>query len=216
LDARGSDPLRSAAFPRLVLASQSPRRRKLLSDHGFEHTAIHPGLDDAQLRPGNVTPAQWVASLAYLKASSGADALRWSVYRHGPALVIGADTICLKNGRFIGQPRDQSDARNILRSLENGSHEVFTGVALVWVMPDGERRRDLLVDRARVTVGTIGTERIEAYLRSGDWRGKAGAYNLFERIEAGWPIKYDGDPTTIMGLPMQALIPRLRQAAPAA
>ena len=54
--------------PRLVLASRSPRRTSLLAAAGFEHTAEHPGFDDAPLRPGNVTPSEWVSSLAYLKA----------------------------------------------------------------------------------------------------------------------------------------------------
>ena len=92
---------------------------------------------------------------------------------------------------------------------------MVTGVALLWVTPEGDRRREILVDLARVTVGAIGPERIRAYIRSGQWRGKAGAYNLGERIEAGWPISYVGDPTTVMGLPMRALIARLDEAAAA-
>ena len=65
--------------------------------------------------------------------------------------------------------------------------------------------RSLFWDSARVTVGAIDERALQAYLDSGEWRGKAGAYNLYERIEAGWPIQFEGDPTTIMGLPMRKL-----------
>jgi len=54
-------------------------------------------------------------------------------------------------------------------------------------------------------VGAIDDGRIEAYVWGGDWRGKAGAYNLSERVEAGWPITCEGDPATVMGLPMRRL-----------
>jgi septum formation protein len=99
---------------------------------------------------------------------------------------------------------------DIIRLLENGQHEVLTGVALV---DPATGRRELFVDRARVRVGAIGGERIGEYIASGGWRGKAGGYNLAERIQEGWPIEYEGDPTTIMGLPMRILPARLEAFA---
>lgn len=196
-------------LPRLVLASQSPRRRQLLSEHGLEHDAAHPGIDDGLLLPGTVSPDEWVMALAYLKATAGAETVRNAGSKS--MLVLGADTVCVKNGQIIGQPRDAADATRILRLLQDGSHDVITGVALVRTDQPGWRH--LLLDRARVHVGHIGDERIEQYVRSGQWRGKAGAYNLGERIDAGWPIHYEGDPTTVMGLPMQALLGRLNRLA---
>lgn len=185
--------------PILHLASQSARRRELLTRHGIAHHAAHPGIDDGLLHSGNVSPEHWVASLAYLKAAAG--------LASSPLLpVLGADTVCVKNGQVIGQPSDAEDARRILRLLEGGSHLVITGVALVW---PGSSRREIFTDRAEVHVGEIGTDRIESYIATGQWRGKAGAYNLAERLEAGWPIRCDGDPSTVMGLPMRALLPRL-------
>ncbi len=202
----------SERLPRLVLASRSPRRASLLAQHGLRHESIQSTVDDGQLHRGRGSSApQWVAALAYLKAAAGADALGPSLRQ--PALVIGADTVCLKNGELIGQPRDAADAERTIRTLENGSHDVLTGVALLRVEPDGSRSRDVLVDRAHVRVGRIGDDRIASYIAGGQWRGKAGAYNLYERIEAGWPIEFDGDPSTIMGLPMRALMVRLRSLA---
>ncbi|MCC6285770.1 MAG: Maf family protein [Phycisphaerales bacterium] len=190
-----SDKALKPACGRLVLASTSPRRTQLLHAGGLLHEVRDPGVDDGRLRPGwAATPASWVASLAYLKARAGAE------YEPEDAIVLGADTICVHKGRVIGQPRDAREARSTLVAIEGGRHEVYTGVALVkgpW--------RDIFVDRAIVTVGELGPERIERYVASGEWRGKAGAYNLGERLAAGWPITFEGDPTTIVGLPMNAL-----------
>jgi septum formation protein len=199
-------------MPRVYLASRSPRRRLLLGDHGIEHQVVADPLDDGRLVPGQVSPAGWVAALAYLKAAA---ALRRLPPRDpgeapvpGAAVVLGADTVVLKDGRVIGQPRDADDARAILHALRAGRHEVLTGVSLIDV---ATRRREFFVDRAVVRVGPLADDAIDEYVRSGDWRGKAGAYNLAERLAAGWPIDFEGDPTTIMGLPMATLPGRLER-----
>ncbi|MBX3363425.1 MAG: Maf family protein [Phycisphaeraceae bacterium] len=197
--------------PVLVLASTSPRRRQLLTEAGIAHIAISPGIDDAVLAPGRVHVAAWVAALAYLKARAGA--LRMAGDECVPpadsrpsigatTLVLGADTLCVQDGVIIGQARDENQARRILQGFSGRRHEVITGVALV--RPDGERVT-MFVDRASVDMGVLTARDIENYLAGGAWRGKAGAYNLTERLEAGWPIRFDGDPTTIVGLPMLRL-----------
>lgn len=187
---------------RLFLASRSPRRREMLREAGIPHESAHPGIEDSHLNPGAVTPAQWVAALAYLKARAGAALVPAPRER---TVVLGADTTCVHRGHIVGTPVDAADAERMLRRFERDVHEVLTGVALVG--PDGDRR-ELFVDRAVVRVGELG-DRIGEYVAGGQWRGKAGAYNLGERLDAGWPIEYEGDPTTIMGLPMSALLPRL-------
>lgn len=182
------------------MASRSPRRRELLHEHGIEHLSQHPGVEDSVLESGEVSPDQWVAALAYLKASAGAG-LTWETGGRS-ALILGADTVCVKNGVLIGTPVDAEDARRIIRTLSDGTHAVVTGVALIDVESSW---RISLVDRAVVHVGTLSEDAIELYISSRDWAGKAGAYNLRERIAAGWPIRFEGDATTIMGLPMTVL-----------
>jgi len=189
--------------PRLFLASRSPRRRELLAEHGYNFGFDHPGIEDSDLMPGQVSPAQWVASLAHLKAQAGRDLLNADAGGNAPTdFILGADTACLKNGQLIGTPRDAREAEAIIRSLMDGEHEVFTGVALV-------RRRDgkrwVFADRARVRLGSLSDEQVRAYIDSGQWQGKAGGYNLRERMVAGWPLSFQGDETTVMGLPMLAL-----------
>jgi septum formation protein len=190
---------------RLILASRSPRRRQLLEEAGFGFEACPAPLDDAHLSPGDVIPRHWVGALAYLKANAvqrGDAALS-----DGGAVILGSDTVVVKDTEIIGQPRDESDARRIIKRLASGTHRVMSGVALLV----GSARR-VFVDEATVRVGAIGAEQIEGYLATGDWQGKAGAYNLYERIDDGWPIEYEGDPTCVMGLPMVRLTPMLRSA----
>lgn len=197
-------------MPKLFLASTSPRRRRLLAEAGLDAIAIYPGVDDGKLLPGAVDAARWAMALAHLKAAAARRQPELGLPRPGEAVLIAADTVVVKDDgdreEFIGQPRDAAEAEAIIRRLENGEHEVVTGVCL---MDPATGRRDLFADRARVRVGHIGEERIKAYVASGHWRGKAGAYNLSERLADGWPIEYDGDPTTIMGLPMSMLPGRL-------
>ncbi len=193
--------------PLIYLASKSPRRRQLLGEAEIDFEHIDAGVDDGTLDPGPTDPHDWVASLAYLKASA-AYAQFQRAPGSTPGLILGADTVVVKQDDIIGQPRDARHAAAIIRRLRDGSHVVVTGVALV----DPETgERDLFIDAAVVTVGPIPNPEIEAYVGSGDWRGKAGAYNLQERIDAGWPLSCEGDPTTVMGLPMLRLPDRLVQ-----
>jgi septum formation protein len=190
---------------RLLLASSSPRRRLLLEQAGFGFAQGDPSVDDGVLVPGEVTPQQWVASLAFLKASAGIELLH-ELDPDDHWLVLGADTLVVHDGLLVGQPRDGDHAGEIIRALAGGPHEVHTGVA---VLDPRRGERYLFVDSATVTVGDIPGREINTYVNSGQWRGKAGAYNLNERLDAGWPITYEGDPTTIVGLPMLRLIPLL-------
>lgn len=189
-------------YPRLFLASRSPRRRELLRQFGIDHDAKHPGFDDSALRPGRTSPRTWVTSLAHLKALAGLELLEDSGRLGEFEYVLGADTTCVRDGRVLGTPTDAAEAREILRALRGGMHEVITGVALVRTS-DGDRT--LFADRATVSWGEVADEEIEKYVGTGKWAGKAGAYNLHDRIESGWPISFEGDASTITGLPMGML-----------
>ncbi|GIK19471.1 MAG: Maf-like protein [Leptolyngbya sp. PLA2] len=202
-------PVRPATLPRLILASSSPRRRELLARHGVAHEAVDPAIDDALLSPGSVPPHAWVASLAYLKAASVAASLD-AADAADAAVILAADTLCFKDGELLGQPRDEADAERIIRMLQGGSHRVLTGVALVCPRTG---RRDLFTDPATVSLGIVGDDRIAGYIASGGWRGKAGAYNYAERLADGWPLSCDGDPESVMGLPVRRVLQRLETFA---
>mgnify|MGYP000565195822 CR=1 FL=1 len=124
----------------------------------------------------------------------------------GGVVILGADTVCAVGGRIIGQPRDEAHARDMINTLSDGEHQVLTGVALIC---PGTLRREIYVDESLVRVGVISDEQRESYLATGQWKGKAGAYNLSERMDAGWPLECVGDPTSVMGLPMATLEQRV-------
>jgi septum formation protein len=192
---------------RLWLASASPRRRRLLEEAGIS-VIVHPAdLDDAALVRGrDTTPRAWTMALAWFKARRVHEQL-------GPPAVgtiLAADTVCVVDGEILGQPRDEADARRMLCALRGRDHRTVTGVCVL-DRTTGARR--VFWDEAVVRVGRLDDATIDAYVASGGWRGKAGAYNLADRIGAGWPITCEGDPATVMGLPMRRLAPLLHDLA---
>jgi len=193
-----------AASAPLWLASRSPRRRQLLAGAGVPVRVRPAEIDDGALSPGAVEVTHWVAALAYLKGRWVADVLHQGGERRGT--VLAADTVCVHDGSVLGQPSSAAHARRMLHAMRDQTHETVTGVCLISLV---DRRRWLLVDRAIVRFGRVSDEAIEAYVASGEWRGKAGAYNLQDRVRAGWPIECRGDPATVMGLPMSRLRPWL-------
>lgn len=142
-------------------------------------------------------------ALAYLKAAATA---RRPGLPDG-AVVLGADTVCVNDRVVLGQPRDRDDAEWMIRAMAGTAHEVLTGVALIGTRT-GQRR--VFADRSVVTVGALSDGRIAEYLDTGLWRGKAGAYNIAERLEAGWPIEFRGTMDSVMGLPVDRTLGVLR------
>ncbi len=183
----------------LTLASVSPRRRQLLEAAGVAHDVRPSGIDDGRLRIGRCTPAEWVMALAHLKAA----AIARRPDLHPATLVVGTDTICVNAGAILGQPADERDAERMIRVMADATHEVLTGVALVCPRSGC---RVIFPDRSVVTVGPLTGPQIADYLATGLWRGKAGAYNIAERLEAGWPITFNGTMDSIMGLPVARTI----------
>jgi septum formation protein len=161
-------------------------------------------IDDATLRRGRVSPAQWVMALACLKARSVLDELRRRGIREGR--VLAADTVCVCDDAIFGQPEDARAAGAMLRALRGRDHETMTGVCVMSLATGG---RWTIVDRATVRVGFIDDGEIDRYVEAQEWRGKAGGYNLFDRVHAGWPLECHGDPATVVGLPMQRIRPWL-------
>ncbi|MFK7962224.1 MAG: Maf family protein [Phycisphaerales bacterium] len=187
---------------RLWLASRSPRRQRMLAEAGIDAIARPASVDDGFLqRPLATPPHWWVVSLAHFKAEAVARDLRAESPGRG-GVVLGADTVCVVDGRVVGQPSDADAARVMIQDIVDREHDVVTGVAIVDLI-DGHRT--LIVDRSQVRCGPITAGDIDAYVAGDAWRGKAGGYNLEERIAAGWPLTCEGDPTTVVGLPMQRL-----------
>lgn len=172
-------------MPVLVLASGSPRRRELLAAAGLAFESVDPG-DDGPA--GAAEPAARVLAHARHKASAG-QALRPGRW------VLAADTLVVLAGEFLAKPADAREAEAMLRRLSGRHHEVWTGVVLA--APGGARHE--AADRALVAFRSIAEEELRAYLASGEWRGKAGAYAIQGRAGA-WAELLEGDRETVIGL----------------
>ena len=181
----------------ILLASSSPRRAQLLTEYGVEALLAPPTIDDGEFICGSIGVKEWVQTLAVLKAKNVQETRKEKI-----GTIIAADTVCVVDAEILGQPSDVREAEQMIQSMTNRSHKVFTG----WCLLCLERLRlQVSVEVATITIGTISVDEIKRYIESGLWRGKAGGYNLSERITSGWPIVCDGDPTAVMGLPMVRL-----------
>jgi septum formation protein len=181
----------------LILASASPRRLKLLQEAGIEIVPILPNVDDSLYCCGSMPAKEWVTTLAILKAQSVCDSNELT-----RGTVLSADTVCVVDGKILGQPEDEKMAREMVLSMLNRSHAVYTGWTLRTL--DGGRCANGC-ETTTVKLGVVDSGELENYITSGLWQGKAGGYNLSERLTAGWPLAWSGDPTTVMGLPMDRL-----------
>jgi len=216
-----SEKLRS---PRVLLASASPRRRELLDRLGVSFLCVPPDLDDAELTH-RAPPLPWAVAMSWFKAArvawmlapqrrrerqSAAHASQTGVPQDSQAIILAADTVCDLDGHIIGKPRDRAECAKMLRAFAGRAHRVHTGFCLL--DPQGPDRRPcrwIGSDSAIVQLGSLTEAEIRVYANSDAWIGKAGGYNFEERIRAGWPLRCDGDPTTVMGLPLRVLEPTL-------
>jgi septum formation protein len=200
-------------LPKLILASQSPRRRELLTAAGYCFEACPP-LDDAEdgHQPGE-TPTELVVRLARQKAAD--------VARRQPAasvgVVIGCDTVVECNGRIFGKPSDAADARAILSALSGQEHHVISGLCL-WPLSGtcttaGSPAGASPVTRTAVTtlrMDALTPEQLDAYIAGGEWSGKAGAFGYQDGLD--WVHIRTGSPSNVVGLPLELLAEMLGDA----
>lgn len=183
----GKNPLRE----KLWLASKSLRRTEILRAVGWEFEAVAPNVDETQ--GASEDAISYVKRLATLKAEA--------VARKVPGgLVLGADTVVVIGGEVLGQPRDDGEARRMLRLLSGRWHMVLTGVALVRF---GNPPR-VLVEHAttRVRFYEMSADEIDWYVSTGEPRGKAGAYAIQGR-GALFIEGIQGDYFNVVGLPIR-------------
>lgn len=167
-----------------------------------------PFVDPDEVNPdADQSAGAHARELAHAKAHSLTDA---DTTPPLPAVILGADTLCIDaDGRGIGKPATREAARTMLHGFVQTTHEVATGVCLLRLDADGQHAEEVsFTETAHVEWGPVSEADLERYVRSEAWRGKAGGYNLFERRDAGWPIKVTGDETAVVGLPMR----RVREA----
>jgi septum formation protein len=183
--------------PSLLLASASPRRRRLLAWLGVEYAVSATDTPEDLSSPLRAVPPVLARSLAADKARAARDA------DPSAATVVACDTIVVLDRSVLGKPADGADARRMLRELSGRTHQVITGVA---VLSSGEPDPVTFAVTTPVTMRTLDDAAIEAWLAEGEALGCAGAYNI-ERMLA------DVEPTecfqNVAGLPLCHLYERL-------
>ncbi len=193
----GSNPVHVGPMP-IVLASASPRRRDLLEGAGVVFEVVVSPAEE--IHDPTLSPAVLCEHNAVLKAVAVAA-------QRPEATVIGSDTLVFLDGEALGKPADLAEARAMLRRLAGRTHQVCTGVCVIF--PGGERRR-VFHDTSEVTFLPLDDAAIEQYLSVVDPLDKAGAYGIQqhgERIIAG----IRGSFHNVMGLPVEQVVAALRE-----
>lgn len=178
---------------KLILASTSPRRTELLKSAGIAFSAVSPDADE-KLCDGE-TPVAYAVRTARAKAES--------IPAVSGTIVLGADTVVAAEGRILGKPADEAEAKAMLRLLSGKLHEVITGVCL----HSTEKTVCFHVATA-VLFRDLSEEEIAAYVATGDPLDKAGAYAI-QNGAAGMVRRIDGSYSNVVGLPLCEVIEAL-------
>jgi septum formation protein len=178
----------------IVLASASPRRKKLLAEAGYKFTVSVPKINESAFPAEGVNPCEYAKRLALAKAKNVAAGFP-------DCLVIGADTVVDFDGEIIGKPADGKEAEQITRKLFSAPHKVITAVAIVR-LSDGTE----IVESDTTTVypKKLTDDQISEHIKGESWRDKAGAYAIQEGGDE-FIEKIEGSLTNVMGLPMELL-----------
>src|SRR6266700_8258247 len=176
---------------RLILASGSPARLELLERAGISFT-VQPAHIDEPTGAGFTDPRTFVHTVAWLKAAAVAAAIP-------EGLILAADTVGWLDGKVVGKPADEADARRILTTLGGREHELWTGVVL-WRRPDDVQT--CWQEVTRVFFKKLGAQELDRYLATRQWQGCSGAYAIEEQNDPFVSV-VAGSLTNVIGLPME-------------
>ncbi|HKL13159.1 MAG TPA: Maf family protein [Halanaerobiales bacterium] len=177
---------------KIILASSSDRRKDLLTRLGIKYTAMPSKIDESGF--DYERPEKLVQELSLAKASNVAKVVE-------NALIIAADTIVAYDNKILGKPEDEEDAKKMLKLIENDTHEVYTGIALISA---NDEMHFLDYDVTEVYMRKINDEEIDRYIKTGEPMDKAGSYGI--QGKGGIFVnKIIGSYFTVMGLPIHML-----------
>jgi septum formation protein len=183
----------------LVLASKSPRRAEILRAVGWEFQIMAADIDETRIASEDAV--SYVKRLAQTKAETVARKI-------DAGIVLGADTVVVIDGAILGQPRDDEDARRMLKLLSGNWHEVLTGVALARAGQTFPTSVDY--ETTRVRFAEMSDEEIDWYVSTGEPRGKAGAYGI-QGPAALFIEEIEGDYFNVVGLPIRLVYEMARR-----
>lgn len=177
----------------IILASQSPRRQELLKLITSDFEIKVSNVDETL--PDKITPKEAVMYLSKIKAEPFAD---------GDDIVIGADTVVALDGKILGKPKNEENAKEMLKFLSGRTHSVFTGVTLA----SGKKTKTFAVE-TKVKFFELTNEEIDAYIKTKEPFDKAGAYGI-QGYGSLLVEKINGDYFNVVGLPVSTLARELK------
>lgn len=188
---------------KVILASASPRRRELLAQIGMDFKVIISKADENISEPA---PEQLVMKLSNIKAMA--------VYEeHGiedeATIILGADTVVAFDGKVLGKPKDTQQAQEMLSMLSDNTHQVFTGVTILY-KKQGGLKSETFYDKTTVYTYPISDKEIDEYIMTGEPMDKAGSYGI-QGIGAKFIKKIDGDYNNVVGLPVSKIYQKIKE-----
>ena len=185
---------------RIILASQSPKRKELLEQMELKFDVLVSNADE-KLEEG-LTIEEQAKNVSYQKAKAVFDKTE------GNRIVIGSDTMVVKNNKIYGKPKSKEEATQMIKMLKNTKHTVYTGLAIL-EEKDGEYKEILDCDTANVYFRDMTEKEIEDWVNSGEAMDKAGAYAVQGKFMV-FIDKIEGNYQTVMGLPVHKLYEHLK------
>lgn len=186
---------------KVILASQSPRRKELLDLLKIKYEII-PSKVDETLEEG-LSIIEQSKRLAYIKAKEIFNKTE------GDRIIIGCDTMVMKDDKIYEKPKDKQDAINMIKQLNNSSHQVITSLCVI-IQDNGQFKQYLDYDIAKVYLNDMTQDEIERWVKEGKPLDKAGGYAIQSEF-CVYVNKIEGNYTTIVGLPMYKLYSAIKE-----
>ena len=186
----------------IVLASSSPRRVNVFNDILQLQAEVIPSTFPEDLDKAKFSPSAYVEENAKQKAMEVHQ--RLAAEGNERSLIVGADTVVVLDGRILEKPRSTQMAKEMLSCLSGSSHEVMSGVALVYAPVDGSGGPPLVhtfVETTRVQFGTLSADIIDAYITTGEPMDKAGGYGI-QGLGGSFVSGIEGCYWNVVGFPM--------------
>ncbi|GAI84477.1 unnamed protein product [marine sediment metagenome] len=183
---------------RIILASKSIDRSKILNRLNISFETLSTNINESDYKDQYTDPIDLVKELAKAKALKAKKLLS---SKEIGTVIIAADTIVEFNGKVIGKAENEIEAFQILKTLANHSHNLITGIALTRV---DDPKIIVDYDITVVTFLDLSDDDIRNYLKSEEWKGRAGAYSIRDRASL-FIEEIRGSPSNVIGLPMQKI-----------
>jgi len=183
---------------RIILASKSVDRSKILNRLNISFETLNTNINESDYKDQYSDPIDLVKELAKAKALKAKELLSRDEIG---AIIIAADTIVERDGKIIGKAQNDIIAFQILKSLANRSHNLITGIAITNL---DDTKIVVDYDITVVTFLDLSDDDIRNYLKSEEWKGRAGAYSIMDRASL-FIKEIRGSPSNVIGLPMQKI-----------